>query len=443
MKKLGINRNFRKCIFLAAALTFALTGCGNSFSSDAVLKNDCYEAYKELDAGNWDKAISLFSSKAQGDQPEYMALLGLAKAQIGSGNWSAAKDTLLKATSLYPEEITAFIYQGEAARQLKDYDLAAESYYQAVKLDLEVVENEKKYIRNVQIRDLFSESLNQMQDIQKGYEYAKELYQSEKSDDIMLGDFLWAAAKVDTEEAKTSVKEAVAGQPQEYAVATLIQACDELKAGNKEEAEKLLFDAKHVDDWKDASSLRFGYPTGENGEMMAVGVQNVFGTKGLMFGPYSDGKWNGECEAWYGRCSDTTRKQNDVKYKGKLYRNYQFSGNWSQGMPEGTILYHEDDYSEYEEGSFDQYYYTDEGVMSFSGGKAQGHTEIKSYSSRNGEAPRLYNITVHEFKDGMPQPFSADTEDGTKMVYEFTYSTEGSWSRYEDQDCGDSYIWEE
>ena len=438
-----MNKNYVKYIFLTAALSFTLTGCGNASSGENTLKSDCYEAYKELDAGNWDKAISLFSSKTQGNQPEYMVLLGLAKAQIGSGDWSAAKDTLLKATSLYPEEITAFIYQGEAAKQLEDYDLAAESYYQAVKLDLEVAENEKEYVRNVQIRDLFSENLDQMQDIQKGYEYAKELYQSEKSDDTILESFLWAAAKADTEETKAGVKEAVAGQPQEYAVMTLIQACDELKAGNKEEAEKLLFDAKHADDWKDAGNLRFGYNSGKNGEMMVVGVQSVFGTRGLMFGTYSDGNWNGECEAWHGRCSDTTMTLNDVEYKGKYYINYQFSGNWSQGIPEGTILYNSDHHSEYEERAFDQYYYTDEGVMDFSGGKAQGRIEIKGYSSRNGEAPRLNDITVHEFKDGKPQPFSADTKDGTKMVYEFTYSTGSSWSRYEDQDCGDSYIWEE
>lgn len=66
-----------------------------------------------------------------------MALLGLAKAQIGAGDWESAEDTLKKTTKVYPEEATAFIYQGETARQLEDYDLAAESYYMAVKLDME------------------------------------------------------------------------------------------------------------------------------------------------------------------------------------------------------------------------------------------------------------------------------------------------------------------
>lgn len=53
------------------------------------------------------------------------------------------------------------------------------------------------------------------------------------------------------------------------------------------------------------------------------------------------------------------------------------------------------------------------------------------------------DTTVHEFKDGQPQPFSADTEDGTKMVYELVYSKQYGWTEYEEQDCGHTYIWEE
>ena len=430
-----------KYLFLAAALSFALTGCGSSAVSKTALKNDSFEAYKELDAGNWDKAIALFEAETKGEQPEYMALLGLAKAQIGAGDWESAEDTLKKTTKVYPEEATAFIYQGETARQLEDYDLAAESYYMAVKLDMEETAKDENHIENVQIRDQFVSSLDQAQDLQSGYEYAKELYTKDTSDTKILGGLLWTAAKLDSEEAKAGVKEAVAGQPQEYVVTTLIQACDELKAGNKEAAQQLLFDPYHVEDWEEAADLRFGYPTEINGEMMAAGGQKVFGKDGVMFGTYVNGSWNGECVAGYGRISDTTRKQNDVEYKGKSYFDYRFSGNFSEGVPEGTISYREDYHSEYEGQNFDQYFYIDEGSITFADGKAQGRCEITGYSVRNGGDRRPNDTTVHEFKDGEPQPFSADTEDGTKMVYEFTYSNGSSWSRYEEQACSHSYIW--
>ena len=67
----------------------------------------------------------------------------------------------------------------------------------------------------------------------------KNCIQKDTSDTKILGGLLWTAAKLDSEEAKAGVKEAVAGQPQEYVVTTLIQACDELKAGNKEAAQQL------------------------------------------------------------------------------------------------------------------------------------------------------------------------------------------------------------
>ena len=175
--------------------------------------------------------------------------------------------------------------------------------------------------------------------------------------------------------------------------------------------------------------------------MMAAGGQKVFGKDGVMFGTYVNGSWNGECVAGYGRISDTTRKQNDVEYKGKSYFDYRFSGNFSEGVPEGTIFYREDYHSEYEGQNFDQYFYIDEGSITFADGKAQGRCEITGYSVRNGGDRRPNDTTVHEFKDGEPQPFSADTEDGTKMVYEFTYSNGSSWSRYEEQACSHSYIW--
>ncbi len=453
MRKQRIYGNLGKCLFLAAALSFTLTGCGGSSSKEIALKNDCYEAYKELDAGNWDKAIELFSAKADVEEPEYIALLGLAKAQIGAEEWESAKDTLQKATDLYPEEATAFIYQGATARQLEDYDLAAESYYMAVKLELERTgknENEteeagkeKNASRNVQIRDLFVESIDQMQDVQSGYGYAKELYEMEPSDTKLLRSLMWAAARLDTEEAKTGVKEAAAGQPQEYMVTTLIRASDALKAGNKEEAENLLFDVYHAEDWEGADALRFGYPTGEKGEMQAVGGQKVFGKDGLILGTYVNGNWNGPCEAWYGRISDSTIHRNEVEYKGKYYYNYQFSGNWREGMPEGDILYRSDRHGEYVDYPYDQNHYEEVGNMTFTEGKAQGRTEINEYVARADGPMEYSSTTVHEFKDGWPQPFSADTEDGTKMVYEFIYSEQYGWTEYEEQDCGHAYIWKE
>lgn len=67
MKKQRIYGISGKYLFLAAALSFALTGCGSSAVSKTALKNDSFEAYKELDAGNWTRPFPFLKQKQRGN----------------------------------------------------------------------------------------------------------------------------------------------------------------------------------------------------------------------------------------------------------------------------------------------------------------------------------------------------------------------------------------
>lgn len=412
--------------------------CGCSASSDSgkhelKLENPYYAGYQALDAGSWEEAIGLFEEALSGEEQDYIALLGLAKAQMGAEQMEEARETLLEARTRYPEEPSAMAYLGEVSMRLESYKEAADNFYHLVKVSED----------NEQARTKLTDALWKTDAYEWIYDVSKELYQMYPENKDYLRKYVWSCACLGDEEHVADVLETVKGSDDEYVVNLVIEAYQKAKSGDMEGARAQLFDSKHEEEISKAWRLYYGDVTDGVGQGLAVGIQNVFGRRGAFIGQERDGMWDGTGEAWYGYSGTTTRTRNDVKYEGMYYRDLYFSGEWKQGIPEGEVQLVETYHWEY--GGYPGWVGDEksETMLTFVQGKAEGRTETYKYvQESDGTWDKRDYVEIHEFMDGEAQPFLAKTEDGEKMVYELSQYPDGdSW--YQETDCGCSYIWSE
>lgn len=428
---------------LTVMLSLALSACSPSSGTDAEgtleLNQDCYEAYQELDAGNWDKAIQLFQQKTQGKNPEYVALVGLAKAQIGKEDWAGALETLDKAVQFYSDEEMLYLYKGDVEYRTGEYDKASESYYHAAKLDIQKNPDpdSKQAFSRSDAYEIMLASFEKSKDQNQVYEYAKELYRLDTSESGCLRSILWGASLLGTDEAKEEVREMVKGQKQETIIADLMDASEALKQGDKEKAQQILFDSDNTEeaDMEDMIPLYVGYQDGSDGTMSVVSLEYVFGEPGAMIGPMKDKKWEGDCVAWIGYEEEYLKDGAALPFENSYY-----TGSWSGGLPEGTITYQNEIGTKSQETSEKSVVSKEEAEISFSKGMAQGRVETRCYENWDGKL-ELDSTSIREYKDGEMQEFSANTEDGPMMVYEYIKYSDGT-DDYDDSGS-DTLIWDE
>ncbi len=423
----------KKIMIMILAGSVCLSSCGRENNVGVDMKNEYYECYENLDAGEWENSVLMFEEKLgeSGGNKDYIGLIGLAKSQIQAGRMEEAKNTLLEIRATYPEETNVLYYLGFVYSALEDYSDAAEIYRQFV-LDSE--ENEL-------LIEKLLEMLWKTEDSENIYEVSRELYLKYPDNKQSLQNYLKACALFHDKKHEDDLLSVVKGSKGEYVVNTLIRAYHMADSGDNEGARSLLFDVTKSGEFAKPSVNLF-YGGIEDGEFdgLTVASEGIFGYWGAGIGMRNKEGWHGAFEGWYGSTSDTTTKRNGKTYEGVDYRSFLFEGNWVNGKPEGSVklTYIQDkQYTDLPERNHTS---MEETEFYFSEGKAEGRAETYFYDLENGEKIAKNYVKIHEYKKGKAQAFSMDTEDGKKMVYEFTQYNDGD-SDYTELNCGCAYEW--
>lgn len=90
------------------------------------------KGYKELEAGDSDKALQSFQNALEKQPKDLPALLGIAMIQANREDHSAAFQTYDKITEFYPDHAFAWNGRGLAAFNMEDFDEALKSFQQAI-----------------------------------------------------------------------------------------------------------------------------------------------------------------------------------------------------------------------------------------------------------------------------------------------------------------------
>nr|WP_288827946.1 tetratricopeptide repeat protein [uncultured Clostridium sp.] len=413
-----------KKILVAVLLITAVfsAGCSSSKVEYVMPQQNYYEGFKLLDAGEWGDAVKFFDSQLDDAQADRVVYIGKARAELAMEDYEAAKETLLKAEEAYPDTESILRYLGETYSRLEAHDSAAEAYYRVLKNNAANAENlsESRFVYN----------LIKMTDHKKAYEMVYDLYSNDLENTDYLRWILWSCSVPEENAHIDDVLRLVQGREEEEIVKTLKDCFELYKNGDIESAKQILFDAeKIVGRWKYGELLFGNYNAPEGGICLAI--RSVFGRAGAMMGTIKDGKWTGDCIAWRGNLGTTTSTRKGKEYSGISLQDYYYRGICMDGVFYGLLeetyrrrsIYPEDNELNYES--------VENTLLNMVTGKAQGHTAtIYTYGS-----------TIHEFKDGLPQPFSVNTEDGEKMVYEARLDSNNKVRFYEEQTCSHSYIW--
>lgn len=415
------------CILLLALITAG--ACSSKTSAVKLEDNANFEAFKALDGGEWEKAIGLFESLTGEADAQAVSYIGLARAQIGAGKLEDARETLNRIAD--QDQENALFYLAEVNCRLEDYSSASDCYYRLMELEPE----------NKTVKDRLCETMWKTKDYGRIYEIAFAMFRQEPENIRYLNQLLKACAILEEGSRSGEVLEALKDTEYYQVVKALTDAFEERKNGNIEGARSLLFDIGKVNLYEKAGSLYYG-EYDENGiaNGFGVSVQKVFGNPGVMIGNWKNGLWEGECAAWFGMESTATRTVNGIRTEGIHYTMQEYKGIWKEGVPHGKVTESIEYWSVFEGQENRGGHSYEETVLQMVNGMAHGRTVTAYYYERNGER-RLSGETIHEFKDGKPQPFSAMTQDGERMVYETQADENGEIYHYEEQDCGCEYIW--
>lgn len=415
-----------KKILIALFFIFVvfLTGCSSSKAKYVMPQQVYYEGFRLLDAGEWEEAAKLFSSKLENTQADCIVYIGKARAELAMEDYEAAKETLLKAEEAYPDTENILCYLGETYSRLGDYNSAAEAYYRVLKNNKASAENLSK--------SRFVDNLKKMTDYKKAYEMVYDLYSNDLENTDYLRWILWSCSAPEENVHIDEVLQLLHGREEEEIVKALKDCFELYKSGDIESAKQILFDAEKIEDrWKYGELFFGNYNTKEGGICLAI--RSVFGEAGSMMGTVKDEEWTGDCIAWSGNSQTVTRTRKGKEYSGTSLNNYHYKGTCVKGVFDGLLeetYYRRTTYSEDNQLNYES---SETTLLNMLAGKAQGHTVTTD----------TYGSTIHEFKDGLAQPFSVNTKDGEKMVYEAELDRYNEVSFYQEQDCGHSYIWED
>lgn len=404
--------------------TIFCVGCSSSKGEYVMPQQDYYEGFELLDAGKWEDAIKLFDGQLEDDQADSVVYIGKARAELAMEDYEAAKETLLKAEEVYPDTESILRYLGETYSRLEDYNSAAEAYYRVIK-------NNTANAKNLS-DSRFVDNLKKMTDYEKAYEMVYDLYSNDLENTDYLRWILWSCSVPEENVHINDVLQLLQGREEEEIVKALRDCFELYKNGDIESAKQILFDVEKIEDrWKYGKLLFGNYNAPDGGICLAI--QPVFGRAGAMIGTIKDEKWTGECIAWRGGTGTVTTKINGKEYSGISLDDYYYKGTCVDGAFDGLLeeMYHSR--STWSEDSGLNIESSKTTLLNMTDGKAQGYT-VTTYGSGS-------TTIIHEFKDGLPQPFSANTEDGEKMVYEVRLGRNNKVMFYEEQACSHSYIW--
>ncbi|MCD8222664.1 MAG: hypothetical protein LUD07_10900 [Clostridiales bacterium] len=411
---------------------FALILAGDSAQiGNGSLSNACYSAYQAMDQNRAEEAITLFE-KELAQEETYIAMIGLARAQLAAEKPEEAKETLLKIVDVYPEETAGMYYLAAAYTQLEEYPEAVETYQQLLESN-----EDSDTVMEKMIACLWKTG-----DYTQIYQASREMYLKYPEKESSVRNLVKACAAVMTDDCEQDLLSTIAGSEAEYEIATLINAFHLLKSGDVESAASLLEDSKHAEELTVINNLAYGdIQDGEFGGT-TVAVQNVFGVKGIIYGNCYGEKWDGACHACYSGLSTDTFYSDDGSTITIDYCELStFDGNWTDGKPEGEVKMIYQSYTDDPEEPEPVEWEWEETTFNFQSGKADGRTETVSYWY-NGDGEWSEDKTViHVFSNGRAQAFTAETEDGERLVYELRQYTPGLGSSYTETNCGHSYIW--
>lgn len=421
---------------VALGIILLTGGCSSDKAEIVTQSSFDYSGYEMLAAGKWEEAIPIFQEEVGNENAGSLAYLGLARAEIGCGKLEEAQSVLMEANEKFPDTSSILFYLGEVSNRLEDYEIATDSYYNLLKLGSEDLVVKKRLIANMW----------KTSDFEKIYMITKNLYKSDS--ERYLQQLLWGCSIAGIEKHIDEVMGLVKGTDGEYPTQTMYQAYKMAKSGDLEQAVTMFRSEQAEKLWR-AGKLDMGdYNAQGKGEGIGIAITEVFNEDSVIVGTWKNGKWEGTCIAWYGEVTNITTSDHDVEYKGKIYGDTVYSGQWMNGKPEGEIKLKITEEKLYEGRDEDNSLVTTEGTIYFKDGKAEGPVILTETYERNG-SERQYRETdwyaeIHEFKEGEPQPFLFDTDDGEKLVYEaFTSSrSNGKAYYYREDRCSCSYIWE-
>lgn len=411
---------------LAGASAVILVSCASQESaSDRVRENKYFDSYVYLNEGQWEEAISSFQKQIGRDEPELIALLGLARAQIGAEKWEDANQTLNSGLKSYPADRKLLERAGWTANKLGRYDEAA-AHYTALW---------EEAPKDSRIRMFLVENLWMTTEFDNIYLISLELYKQYPENREYLKNALQACSIVGIEEHMQSILNISSGSIYEELTKALYESYEAAKSGQKEQAKELLFRSELVKGLHGNDVFVLG-DCDDDGkrEGVTVAICPFFGEPGAIVGKQKNDVWEGMCSAWKGRGNETTHRDwNGTTISGVAYKDVYMDGIWQNGKPEGEYTIEEINYSVYEQEPSYDWYHEDSTKINFVDGRAEGRT-FTEQRDKSGESIRQM---IHEFKEGKPVPFSYEDKE---EVYEVDIYK--GYVYLQEEECYHEYIWE-
>ena len=418
-------RKITSCI-LAGVAAIALAGCASQESANnRVGENKYFDSYAYLNEGQWEDAISSFQKQIGRDEPELIALLGLARAQIGAEKWEDANQTLNSGLKRYPADRKLLERAGWTANKLNRYDEAVVHYT--------VMWQETP--KDSRIRMLLVENLWLTTEFDNIYHISLELYKQYPDDSEYLKNVLRACSIVGIEGHIQEILDISAGSRYEELTKALYESYEAAKAGQEEQAKDLLFRSELMKELH----LNVMFVLGDCGadgkrDGVTVAIWPFFGEPGAIVGRQQNDVWEGMCSAWKSRINETIYNEwTGNSISGVAHKEVYMDGIWQNGKPEGEYTIKEINYSVYEQNPSYEWYHEDSTKVNFVNGKAEGRT----ITERRDESDESIRQIIHEFKEGKPVPFSYEDQED---VFEVDIYRGHIYSQKEE--CYHDYIWE-
>ncbi len=421
-------------VWIITLFTMVTVGaCSSPETTETVVEtaaNPYRAGFEAFDKGNWQEAEKLINDQLESaEEKSYYALIGLAKAQMQKEDYSSAKDTLLQTKELYPDQTSVLYYLAASYDALEDYENATDAYYSLL----------KKGEGSDALIDALMKACWNSGDQEQIYELTKEVYQSDT--DHNYSDLLLKACSLFQDDAHEQEVVGLLPESDREIVRHMMMAYHMYKEGDDRAALDELHKIEEFDDITLKYETYYGDIVSSEYDGIVIAYDEIFRENGFIIGQYKDGGWSGEGRALGGYDGTTRTTRNDITYQGRYLARQEYSGTWVDGIPEGEVLLIDTYESVFENEELNNKN-RQETTFQFVNGKAEGHTEtIEYYYRKNKDTWEPDIKIVHEFKEGEPQPFWAQTEDGELEVYENATFLDGYGGWYESTDCGHDYIW--